>query len=167
MRSPFPVWCSSRRAALQALSGKARKLKKAGTGGRRTMRSYRKRGRPFSSRPELSRGWPYRAFRQKGKHLGLPGGSGRTGGSGHAAPQEVGELDGELDPFADLVGARRVMGGALQLAELGEQELQAFGQELPAEIGVLACPGEIGIADEQGFVHVAVSRSFGSRPVRG
>ena len=94
--------------------------------------------------------------------MGLPGGSGRTGGSGHAAPQEVGELDGELDPFADLVGARRIMGGALQLAELGEQELEALGQELPAEIRVLARPREVRIADEQGFVHVPIH----GRPIR-
>jgi hypothetical protein len=40
----------------------------------------------------------------------------RLGGSGRAAPQEVGELDRQLDPLTDLVGACCVMGRALQVA---------------------------------------------------
>jgi hypothetical protein len=129
------------------------------------------RGRPFSSRPELSRGWPYRQFRRKGKLRRQSCGSGRLRGARRDPPQEIGKLDGKLDPFTDLVGPRAVMGGGvLQLAELAQQELEALGQEPLAETDVLPRPREIGVGDQRRFMHVRMSRlpdstarTYGSR----
>ena len=131
---------------------KGSKAHEGGNTGRRTIRSCRAasdpnvdprtaRSRPFSSRPESSGGRPYREFRRKGK-LCRPLAAGRGArplrprvGGRRDPLQQIGELDGELDPFADLVGALgRWPGGALQLAELAQQELEVLGQELLAEM---------------------------------
>jgi hypothetical protein len=93
-----------------------------------------------------------------------PCGSGGARGARRNSPQEIGELDGQLDPFTDLVGACGVMGGALQLAELGKQAFEALGQEPLAEIGVLAGPREIGVGDQGKFMHVRISRLFAPQP---
>jgi hypothetical protein len=93
-------------------------------------------------RQALPTAWP------EGPASGLYG-SGGAWSAGRDPTQEIGQLDGELDPFADLVSVRGVFGGTLQLAELGQQELEALGQELLTESPVLARPREIGVCDQK------------------
>jgi hypothetical protein len=127
------------------------------------------RGRPLSSRPELSRGWPYRVFRPKGKRSRQCGhgavhparASGRPRSARCGPPQQIGQLDRELDALADLIGARAAWGRALQLIELAEQTLEALGQQPLAKIGVLARPRKIGVGNQRRFLHVRISRLSG------
>ena len=81
--------------------------------------------------------------------------------------QKLGELDGEVDAFADLACVLGISLVAAEPVELVEQEFEVAGHEVMAKFRIDARALEIGIGDQSGGAHRQIPSFFSRSMMEG